>query len=218
MERMYAFLSRSYYWPRMREKVELYVKTCLVCQQDKVEQRKEAGLLQPLPVPSRPWASASMDFVGGFPTVEGMSAVMVVVDRFSKYAVFIAVPATCSAELAANLFFANLVQIFGLLEDIVSDRDPRFTGRFWTALFNMMGSDLKFSTGYHPQTDGQTERVNALLEDYLRHYASTSQKNWLELLEVAQFAYNLHKSSSTGMSHSELVFGQQPLAPHEVAA
>jgi hypothetical protein len=217
-ERMLALLSRSYYWPKMKEEVELYAKTCLVCQQDKAEQRKDAGLLQPLPVPERPWASVSMDFIGGFPKVEGMGAVMVVVDRLSKYAVFIAVPSNCPAEMAARLFFTHVVKIFGLPEDIVSDRDPRFTGRFWTALFNMLGSELKFSTGYHPQTDGQTERVNALLEDYLRHYASTSQKNWLELLDVAQFAYNMHKSSATGMSPSELVFGQQPLAPHEVAA
>ena len=178
-----------------------------------MEQRKEVGLLQPLPVPNRPWVSISMDFVGGFPTVEGMSAVMVVMDRFSKYAVFIVVPVTCLVELAAKLFFANMVKIFGLPKNIVSDRDLRFIGQFWTALFNMMGSDLKFSTGYHPQTDGQTERVDALLEDYLRHYASTTQKNWLELLEVVQFAYNLHKSSSTRMSLSELVFSQQPLLP-----
>jgi hypothetical protein len=95
---------------------------------------------------------------------------------------------------------------------------PGLLGGSGQPLFNMMGSELKFSTSYHPQTDGQTERVNALLEDYLRHYASTSQKNWLELLDVAQFAYNVHKSSATGMSPSELVFGQQPLAPHEVAA
>lgn len=81
-----------------------------------------------------------------------------------------------------------------------------------------MGSDLKFSTGYHPQTYGQIERVNTLLEDYLRHYASISQKNWLELLDVAQFTYNLHKSSATTLSPFELAFGQQPLSPHEIAA
>jgi hypothetical protein len=217
-ERMLALMSRSYYWPHLREDVELYVKTCLVCQQDKGSQRKEAGLLQPLPVPDKPWASVSMDFIGGFPKVDGMEAVMVVVDRLSKYAVFMAVSSTCSAELAAKMLFANVVKIFGLPEDVVCDRDPRFTGRFWTALFNTMGSELKFSTGYHPQTDGQTERVNALLEDYLRHYVSTSQKNWLDLLDVAQFAYNMHKSSATGMSPSEMVFGQQPIAPHEIAA
>jgi hypothetical protein len=89
-----------------------------------------------------------MDFLGGFPKVEGMEVIMVVVGRFSKYVVFIAVPNACSADLAARMFFTNVVKIFGLLEDIVSDCDPRFTGRFWLTLFNMMGSDLKFSTGY----------------------------------------------------------------------
>jgi hypothetical protein len=106
-ERMLALMSRSYYWPRLREDVELYVKTCLVCQQDKRSQRKEAGLLQPLPVPDKPWASVSMDFIGGFPKVDGMEAVMVVVDRLSKYVVFMAVPSTCSAELAARMFFCQ---------------------------------------------------------------------------------------------------------------
>ncbi|KAL0364743.1 UNVERIFIED_CONTAM: Transposon Ty3-I Gag-Pol polyprotein [Sesamum angustifolium] len=101
--------------------------------------------------------------------------------------------------------------------DIVSDRDARFTGRFWTALFNMMGTELKFSTANHPQTDGQTERVNALVEDYLRHYVSASQRNWVDLLDVAQFSYNLHKSSATGMSPFELAYGQQPTTPHEIS-
>ncbi|KAK4381873.1 Transposon Ty3-G Gag-Pol polyprotein [Sesamum angolense] len=90
-------------------------------------------------------------------------------------------------------------------------------GRFWTALFNMMGTELKFSTANHPQTDGQTERVNALVEDYLRHYVSASQRNWVDLLDVAQFSYNLHKSSATGMSPFELAYGQQPTTPHEIS-
>ncbi|GLT72473.1 hypothetical protein SLA2020_444050 [Shorea laevis] len=117
-----------------------------------------------------------MDFLGGFPKVEGMDTVMVIVDRLSKYIVFIAV------DMAAKLFFTHAVKIFELLEDIISDRDPKFTGRFWTALINMMGFELKFFTSYDPQTDGKTKRVNTLLEDYFRHYASTSHKNWLELL------------------------------------
>jgi hypothetical protein len=94
--------------------------------------------------------------------VEGMEAVMVVVDRLSMYDVFIVVPSTCSTDLVARMFFANVVKVFGLLEDVVCDRDPRFIGLFWIALINMMGSELKFSTDYHPQTDGQNERVNAL--------------------------------------------------------
>lgn len=95
--------------------------------------------------------------------------------------------------------------------------ETQFTGRFWTALFNMMSSELKFSTANHPQTDSQTKRMNQLLEEYLRHYVRASQRDWVDLLDVAQFYYNLHKSSATGMSPAELVMGQQPLTPHEVA-
>ncbi|KZV57841.1 hypothetical protein F511_03410 [Dorcoceras hygrometricum] len=217
VNRMMALLSRQFYWPKMEQDVERYVKTCLVCQLDKSERTKEAGLLQPLPIPERPWQSVSMDFILGFPKVGGMASILVVVDRFSKYAVFIAAPKVCTAEHAAELFFKNVIKYFGIPQDIVSDRDTRFTGRFWTALFNLMGSDLKFSTTNHPQTDGQTERINQLLEEYLRHFVTASQKNWVSLLDVAQFSYNLHKASSTGMSPFELVHGFQPTAPHVIA-
>ena len=93
-----------------------------------------------------------------------------VVDRFSKYVVFILAPNACPAEETAKLFFSNVVKHFGLPRDIVSDWDARFTGQFWVELFKLLGSKLKFSTTNHPQTDGQTERINVLLEEYLRHY------------------------------------------------
>ena len=157
-----------------------------------------------------------MDVITSLPKVKGMGSVFVVVDRFSKYAVFMAAPSTCTVEVATDLFNKNVVKYFRLLEDIVSDRDSRFTGQFWTVLFGLMGSELKFSTANHPQTDGQIERINAMLEDYLSHNVIASQKNWLDLLDSVQFAYNLHKSSSTGMSPFELVMGQQPLTPHEI--
>ncbi|KAL0423510.1 UNVERIFIED_CONTAM: Transposon Ty3-I Gag-Pol polyprotein [Sesamum radiatum] len=158
-----------------------------------------------------------MDFITGFPKVNGMASIVVVVDHFSKYGIFIAAPHACPAETTAELFFKNVTKYFGVLKEIVSDGDARFTGRFWTALFNMMGTELKFSTANHPQTDGQTERVNALVEDYLRHYVSASQRNWVDLLDVAQFSYNLHKSSATGMSPFELAYGRQPTTPHEIS-
>ena len=169
-ERMVALLSQTYYWPKMEDDVELYVRTCLVCQQDKTLRQREAGLLQPLPIPERPWVSVSMDFIVGFLKVDGMNTIMVVVDRFTKYAMFVAAPTVCTAEVAAELFYRNMVKYFGVPSNIVSDRDVRFTGRFWTALFNMIGTRLKFSTANHLQIDGQTERINALLEEYLRHY------------------------------------------------
>ena len=134
-------------------------------------------MLQPLPILESPWISVSMDFITGMPKVKGIGLVFVVVDRFSKYVVFKAAPSTCTAELAADLFYKNVVKYFGLPEDIVSDRDFRFTSRFWTVLFRLLGSQLKFSTANHPQTDGQTKRINVVLEDYLRHYVTASQKN-----------------------------------------
>ncbi|KAK4397971.1 RNA-directed DNA polymerase [Sesamum angolense] len=184
IDRMVALLARRYYWPRMEEDVEAYVRTCLVCQLDKVERKKEAGLLQPLPIPEVPRQSVPMDSISGFPMVNGMTSILVVVDRFSKCGIFISAPHACPAETATELF-KNVTKYFGVPKDIVSDRDARFTGRFWATLFNMMETELKFSTANHPQIDGQTERVNALVEDYLRHYVSASQRNWVDLLDVA---------------------------------
>ena len=100
-----------------------------------------------------------------------------------------------------------MVKYFGLANDIVSDRDSRFVGQFWTIFFGLLVSQMKFSTANHPQTNGQIKRINAMLEVYLRHYVTASQKNWLDLLDSAQFAYNLHKSSSIEMSPFELAMG-----------
>ena len=126
-ERTMALLSRSCYWPKMGEDVQAYVKSCLVCQLDKTEKKKMAGLLQPLPIPEKPWQSVSMDFISGFPKACECKPIFVVVDRFSKYSVFMAAPEACPAEEVANLFFSHVVKHFGLPKDIISDRDARFT-------------------------------------------------------------------------------------------
>lgn len=102
-KRTLALLEQSYFWPQMRDMVELYVKTCLVCQQDKVEAKASAGLLEPLPIPERPWDSVSMDFISALPKSEGFGSIMVVIDRFSKYGTFIPAPRDCTAEEAAFL-------------------------------------------------------------------------------------------------------------------
>ncbi|CAN1260507.1 Transposon Ty3-I Gag-Pol polyprotein [Linum perenne] len=218
IKRTQALIEEAFYWPRMHNDVELYVRTCLVCQQDKVEQKCPVGLLEPLPTPQRPWESVSMDFIIGLPRVEECGSIMVVVDRFSKYGVFIPGPKDMTAEGAATLFFKHVVKYWGIPMSIVSDRDGRFTGKFWKELFKIMGSELNFSTSFHPQTDGQTERVNALLEVYLRHYVSANQRDWVKLMDIAQFSYNLHKSEATSMSPFELAIGQQPLTPNTVTS
>ena len=114
----------------MAQDVEAYVKTCLICQQDKCDKKKAAGLLQPLPIPERPFESISMDFVVSFPKVDDMWLVLVVVDRFSKYAVFIAAPHADTTDVVAELFHKHFVKYFKVPKVIINDRDARFTGRF----------------------------------------------------------------------------------------
>ncbi|KAK2981476.1 hypothetical protein RJ640_021917 [Escallonia rubra] len=193
-----------------------YVKTCLTCQHDKVERKKKAGLLQLLSIANRPWESVSLDFITGLLKVEDLGTILVVVDRFSKYASFITTPKYCSAEDTTQLFFKYVVKYWGMPQDIVSDRNSCFTGNFWTELFKLFGSQLSMSSSYHPESDGQTERFNSMLEEYLRHFVSATQKNWVKLLGVAQLCFNSRKSSSTGKSAFEIVNGQQPLLPHTV--
>ena len=130
--------------------MQAYVKTCHVCQVDKTEWKKEACLLQPFPILEKPWQCVSMDFISGFPKVEGFGLVLVVVDRFSKYTVFISASSECLAEEVARIFVSNVVKHFGMLDDIVSDQDTRFTSRFWIELFKMWGTECKFSTANHP--------------------------------------------------------------------
>jgi len=154
VHRTLALVSESYYWPHLKDAVEASVKTCLMCEQDMVEQSAPAGLLESLPIPKPPWESISMDFIVGLPTSEGYNWVLVIVGRYSKYATFIPAPKECSAEQAVHLFFKHVVKYWGLPKSIVSDRDTRFTGRFWTELFKLMGSELNFSTSFHPQSDG----------------------------------------------------------------
>jgi len=151
--------------------------------------------------------SLLMDFITQLPQVQGYNGIMVVVDHFSKYAVFVPTKMPCGAKRTAELFFKNILKYSGMPLSIVSDRDPRFTGRFWTTLFKLVGTEFLMSSSYHPQIDGKTERINTLLEDYLQHYVTTHQKDWPELLDIAQFSYNVQKSSATWYNPFELVNG-----------
>ncbi|KAL0554822.1 hypothetical protein IC582_008750 [Cucumis melo] len=148
-QRTYALLKKGYFWPNMRDDVMQYTKTCLICQQDKVEKVKVAGLLDPLPVPTRPWESVSMDFITHLSKVGDFEAILVTIDRFSKYATFIPATKQCSAT-TAQLFFKHVVKLWGVPTSIVSDRDGRFIGSFWTELFSFLGTSLNISSSYHP--------------------------------------------------------------------
>ena len=167
-----------FYWVGMKKQIRDYIRHCDVCQRHKTECTSPAGLLQPLPIPTKVWSDISMDFVDGLPTSMGKSTIFVVVDRLPKYAHFIPISHPYTAQSVAKEFFDHVFLLHGLPESIVCETDPAFTSKFWEELFRLNGTSFNFSSAYHPQTDGQTEVVNRTLEMYLRCFSSPRPKEW----------------------------------------
>jgi len=157
-----------FYWRGQQKQIRQYIRECNVCQRNKHENVASPGLLQPLPVPFALFIDISMDFIDGLPKLEGKEVIMVVVDRFSKYAHYMALSYPYSAPMVARVFMENVYKLHGLPASITSDRDPVFLSRFWKELFSIQRVNLHYSTAYHPRTDDQTEIVNKGIEHYLR--------------------------------------------------
>ncbi|KAH9802499.1 Integrase catalytic domain-containing protein [Citrus sinensis] len=156
-------LAQNFYWDGMKNNVKKYVAACDTCQRNKFESRSPAGLLQPLSVPSQVWEDISIDFIEGLPNSNGKNAILVVVDRLTKYAHFIEVSHPFTAKKRAEVFVDRVAQLHGVPCTIVSDHDVVFTNKFWKEFFKLQGMQLKMSSAYHPETDGQTEVVNRSL-------------------------------------------------------
>ncbi|KAF1314408.1 reverse transcriptase, partial [Globisporangium splendens] len=211
-EKTFLSLSRDYYWPHMYKWVRKYVRTCEICQRVKPSGSTQAPL-RSLAVPSDSWKSVSMDFIFGLPRdTHGRNGILVLVDRFSKMVHLAPVSDKISAEKTAKVFVDVVFRLHGLPVEIVSDRDTRFTSKFWRALFGLLDTKLSMSTAAHPETDGQTERVNRVLEDVLRSYA-TSFKEWSEFLPLVEFALNNSTHVSTGHSPFYVNYGIHPRVP-----
>ena len=180
---------------------------CAVCQQCKSDCMKPAGLLQPLPIPTRIWIDISMDFIESLPISNGHSVIMVVVDRLFKYAHFIPLKHPFTVASVAKTFVANVVCLHVIPTSIVSDRDKVFISSFWQTLFQLLGMQLYMSSSYHPQTDGQTEVVNRVLEQYLRCFVGLQPKTWMDWIPWANFSYNTSTHSSTKITPFEAVYG-----------
>ena len=172
------------------------------------------GKLQPLPIPGRRWSSVSVDFITDLPVpAQGHDAIWVVVDRLSKMVHLVAIKKSITAEQVAKVYEREVIRLHGVPDDIVSDRDVRFMSHFWAALHDAFGTKRNMSTKDHPQTDGQTENANGVLEDTLRHFVGPFQDDWDDKLAVAEFAMNNAWNSSIQNTPFMLNYGQNPDDP-----
>jgi hypothetical protein len=197
-------LQSTCYWEGMRKDIEDYVRGCQVCAAVKPSQRVPAGLLQPLPIPHRPWEVITIDFKGPLPPSKFFNAVLVVTCKLTKRCHYIPTTMSVTSEKAARLLIDHVFKLHGLPKAILSDRDPRFTAGLWKAVFKAWGTKIAMSSSYHPQTDGQTERQMRVLTAGLRAYADKKQGDWADHLSMLEAFYNSSRHESTGKTPFEM--------------
>ena len=213
-------LFRHFYWPRLPATVHTHCANCPSCQANKLgAPALPAGLLHPLPIPDRPWASVSLDMVSGLPTTpRGHDAFWCFICRLTKLLHIAPCSKSITAEGTARLFLDNAYRLHGWPRDIVSDRDPRFTSDYWRTLATLTGTKLSMTTANHPQADGQAENSNKTVLSGLRHYCNAFQDDWDLHLSTVEFAYNDSVHASTGQTPFFLTYGHHPATPAAIAA
>jgi len=192
-------IRRNFWWPKMKERIVDFVRSCPECQQNKVSRHQPYRLSSPLELPYAPWQSITMDFITKLPLSEGYNQLWVIIDPFTKMGHFIPLQEKTAADLAVT-FAREVWKHHGLPTDIVADRDSRFTSEVWKEFLRLSGIRPRMSTAFHPQTDGPTERLNQTIEAYLRAFVSKEQDDWVRLLPMAEFAYNNSTTSGNGTS------------------
>src|SRR3954465_7968342 len=194
----------------MKRDIARYVAECEVCLRIKAEHQRPAGTLQLPPIPKWKWDKLSMDFITGFPkSQKGNDAIFVVIDRLSKVAHFLPIRESITTSQLVDLYVSRVVSLHGVPLEINSDRGSLFASRFWQSFQNAMGTHLSFSTAFHPQSSGQVERVNQILEDMLRACVISFEKNLEKSLPFAEFAYNNSFQSSLNMAPFEFLHGRR---------
>ena len=207
-------VSRLFWWPGLRKDVCEQVQRCHSCQVNKPATGAPPGLLQPLEIPDAPWSDVSMDWITDLPrTARGFTSILVFVCKLTKMVHFCPTTDTATAQVWARLFLENVVKLHGLPRKLISDRDARFTGSFTTELCRLLATKQALSTSFHPQTDGQTERTNRILEEMLRHFVCASHDDWDQHLAMAEFAVNNAWQESTKHTPFYLNYGRHPLTP-----
>lgn len=208
--RTYKRVSRNFSWPGMKKLIRKFVAECDICQRNRYEAILPPGLLQPNKIPDAAWLDISMDFIEGLPKSGGKTVILVVVDRFTKYAHFLPLSHPYSAAIVAEAFIQGVFKLHGMPKTIISDRDPLFLSTFWEAFFRAQGTELCKSTAYHPQSDGQTENLNRSLEQYLHCVTGERPTEWLKDLPWAEWWYNTNYHSAIQMTPFQAVYGYTP--------
>ena len=190
-------VSRNYWWPQMSRYIGKYVSTCDMCLQTKSIHKPPSGELHPLPIPNVPWDTASVDFITELLESNGKDAIMVIVDSVTKQSHFMSTVTTLSATGTAQLYLRHIWKHHGLPRRVVLDRGPQFIVEFTSELYRLLRVKLAATTMYHPQGDGQTERINQELKQFLCLFINQRQDDWDDLLPFAEFQYNNHIHSTT---------------------
>ena len=217
-ERMYQLISRWFWWRGMKADITRFASHCDSCQKNKPRNTQEAGHMQPLAIPDYPFQSVSVDFITKLPVTEaGYDTLIVWVDRLTKYVTVMACKETLTAENFAEYTIDNIISKHGCPESFVTDRDCRFVSNFWSSFTKILGTERHMSTAYHPRSDGQTERMNRLLEEILRHYVCFNQSNWDKHIQLAAFAINNAYQGSIKSTPFMLNRGRHPRMPNQIS-
>jgi transposase InsO family protein len=212
--KMYALMAARFYFPKMAERVRAYIETCEHCQRNKAYTRNTRGVPRPSEVPLRRFDVVALDIVSGFPTTKtGFDAIVVFTDRLTKRVYIEPCTKTASARDLALIFFRTVFRSQGMPRVLLSDNGPQFTSAFWTEFFSLLQTDIRLTSSYHPQSNGQTERFNRTLIEALRSFVNARHDNWDNFLVHFEFAYNSTVNASTGFSPFILQFAQAPRAP-----
>jgi hypothetical protein len=189
-----TYLREHVWWKTMATDTAAYCDTCHTCHRSKPSNQKPYGLLNPLSMPSHPWESIGVDFVGPLPESKNRDGtydtITTVICLLTRMVHLIPSRQDYKAWQVAELMFEQIYKLHGVPKNIISDRDSLFTSVFWKHLHELVGTKLRMSSAYHPQSDGATERANKTLMQMLRQCVNAKQKDWVSKLPAIEFAIN----------------------------